>query len=132
MDQHSSQHDQQLQQYCLVTEQSRKSRSAKQTYEAIRQKLHKSVHIPDGEWNGIKGRDGIQVPESDRFRVLNIRLHEEYLSPYFKTDMNLFQLHMLDENATMSMYRSDQGWLFVFEGVSALPRPFGQNGFDTR
>ncbi|GGI95465.1 hypothetical protein GCM10010885_01340 [Alicyclobacillus cellulosilyticus] len=117
--------------YGLILEQSRKARAARHVYEYLRQQAN-GVFEPAVMWQNIAAWDGVRVPQREKYRVLNIRLHEEHLSPYFKTDMNLFHMLMLDESADVMVYRADKGWLFVFEGIPASPKPFGQSGYDTR
>ncbi|OFW74878.1 MAG: hypothetical protein A2201_04825 [Alicyclobacillus sp. RIFOXYA1_FULL_53_8] len=116
--------------YGLVTEQSRKSKAARNLYDYLRQKVRN--YEPAIQWESIPAYDGIQVPDADKYRVLNVRLHDEHMSPYFKTDMNLFHMLMLDESTGMTLYKTDHGWLFVFEGLPHGPKPFGQSGFDMR
>lgn len=115
----------------LVTEQSRKAKAAKSVYEYLRQRTRDSS-VADLEWESIQGFEGIHVSQADKHRVLNLRLQEEHLSPYFKTDMNLFHMLMLDDSTEMRLFRTDKGTLFVFEGIPDGPKPFGQNGFDMR
>lgn len=119
--------------YALVTEQSRKSKAIRQIYDYLRSKKRdKASLVKQIEFGDILGLDGIWVEPADRYRILNVRLHDEHLSPYFQTNMNLFQLLMMDDNSVMSLFRSEKGWLFVFEDIPPAPQPFGQNGFDTR
>ncbi|MCL6442827.1 MAG: hypothetical protein K6T83_05105 [Alicyclobacillus sp.] len=115
----------------LITEQSRKAKAARSVYDYLRQKLRPKMWETI-EWNSIEGYEGIRIPDSEKHRVLNLRIQEEHLSPYFKTDMNLFHLLMLDDSADMRMFRTDRGWLFVFEGIPDNPKPFGQSGYDLR
>lgn len=115
----------------LVTENSRKARAAKSLYDTLRSRAKGSL-IPSFEWETIQGIEGVPVQQGDKYRVLNLRLQDEHLSPYFKTDMNLFHMLMMDDSANVTIFRSDQGWLFVFEGIPDGPKPFGQNGFDMR
>jgi len=116
----------------LLTEQSRKARAAKQLYEHLKQKSKGRPFAPDLEWETIQGTDGLQVPTYERHRVLQIGFHEEHLSPYFKTDMNLFHMLMMDESVETNLYKCEKGWLFLFAGIPTGPKPFGQDGFDTR
>lgn len=116
--------------YGLIMEQSRKAKAARNVYDYLKQKVR--IHEPAIEWEQIHGFDGVRVPSQDRYRVLNVRLHDEHMSPYLKTDMNLFQMLMMDENTEITVFRADQGWLFVFDGVPQGPKPFGQSGFDMR
>lgn len=119
--------------FALVAEQSRKAKATRHVYEYLRGKLKdKSKFIPEVVLEEVQGTEGIRIEPVDRFRVLNIRLQDEYLSPFFKTDLNLFQLLMIDDHSDMSIFRGDKGWLFVFEGLAQGPQPFGQNGYDTR
>lgn len=114
----------------LIMEQSRKAKAARNVYDYLKQKVR--THEPPIEWESIHGFDGIHVPDQDKYRVLNVRLHDEHMSPYLKTDMNLFQMLMMDESTDIVVYRADQGWLFVFDGVPQGPKPFGQSGYDMR
>lgn len=115
----------------LITDQSRKARAARSVYEYVRQRS-KGERLEDMEWNSIDATDGVAVHQSDKYRVLNLRLSEEHLSPFFKTDMNLFHMLMMDDTAEMSVYKADHGYLFVFDGIPDGPKPFGQNGYDLR
>lgn len=116
--------------YGLILEQSRKAKAARNVYEYLRQRVKQCE--PAIELDNIQAVEGVRVPDQDKYRVLNVRLHDEHMSPYLKTDMNLFQMLMMDEGTEMMIYRADQGWLFVFEGVPQGPKPFGQSGFDMR
>jgi hypothetical protein len=116
----------------LITELSRKAKAAKNVYEYLRQKVKSDEWIEGLEWESIQAVEGIVVPAQERPRILSIRIQDEHLSPYFKTDMNLFQMHMLDDTIDVTVYKAVQGWLFVYEGVALGPKPFGQLGFDTR
>lgn len=116
----------------LITEQSRKAKVAKNVYEHLRQKVKTDEWIPTFQWESVVAIEGIPVPANEKARIFNIRIQDEHLSPYFKTDMNLFQMHMLDDNVEVSVFKAPQGWLFVYEGVAIGPKPFGQLGFDTR
>jgi len=118
--------------YGLITEQSRKSKAVRNIYELLRQKISKEQWIADTTWDVYTATEGVPVPSADKYRVLNIRLHEEHMSPYFKTDMNLFHMLMMDETADMILFRVEHGWLFVFEGIPSAPKPFGQLGYDMR
>ncbi|SIS62070.1 hypothetical protein [Alicyclobacillus vulcanalis] len=117
--------------YVLVTDRSRKARALRQLYEALAATRADTrpleVHIGD-----IRGQGGIEIGERDRHRVLGLRLQDEHLSPYCQTNMNLFQLLMLDERTEMSLYRAQRAWLLVFRGVANGPRPFGTEGYDLR
>ena len=117
--------------YGLLTEQSRKAKAAKGLYEYLKQKARGKTKEASqvAEWQAT---GGLVVASGDRFRVLELRLHDEHLSPYFKTDMNLFHLLMLDDSAEMSMWKTQEGTLFVFEGLRESPEPFGSMGHDVR
>lgn len=119
--------------FALVLEQSRKAKAARNVYDHLRGKVRdKSELIPEIHMENADGTDGIRVEPADKYRILNVRLHDEHMSPYFCTDMNLFQMLMIDENSEMSVFRSERGWLFVFDQLTRGPLPFGQNGFDMR
>ncbi|GMA60704.1 hypothetical protein NZD89_13845 [Alicyclobacillus fastidiosus] len=119
--------------FALVLEQSRKAKAARNVYDYLRGRLKDPKRlIAELQLEGMVGTEGIRVDPGDKYRVLNVRLHDEYLSPFFRTDMNLFQLLMIDEHTEMSVYRAEKGWLFVFEGLAPGPSPFGTNGFDMR
>lgn len=118
--------------YSFISENSRKSKSARHLYDHLRHKVPKEQWSESVEWESIHGSDGIPVPDSEKARVLSLRLLDEHLSPYVKTDLNLFQMHMMDDSMRVVVYKADHGWLLVFEGVTDGPKPFGQNGFDTR
>lgn len=118
--------------YGLITDQSRKAKAAKNLYESLRQKVDPSNWQPTAQWETYTGVDGIPVPQRERHKVLNLRLHDEHLSPYFKTDMNLFYMMMMDDSAEMVVFRAPPGWLFVFDGLPEGPKPFGQQGYDPR
>ena len=120
-----------MQHYGLVTEQSRKARAARSVYDYLKNRSRGS-QLPDeriAEWNAT---GGIGVGSADRFRVLDLRLHDEHLSPYFKTDMNLFHLLMLDDSTDIALFRVPEGTLFVFQGLPDSPQPFGVQGYDPR
>jgi hypothetical protein len=116
----------------LVLEQSRKYKAARGIYEHVRGKRPPEEPMIECEWEGVTGVDGVSVPFEDRVRVLNLRLHDEHMSPYFRTDMNLFHMLMVDEATEMRIYQTDGGWMFIFDGVPDGPQPFGNEGFDTR
>ncbi|MDI3256201.1 MAG: hypothetical protein QJR01_00485 [Kyrpidia sp.] len=116
--------------YVMITQASRKARAAKELYETLKSRA--AEFLPPVREGEIQGFDGVEVPGSERSRVLAIRFHDEYLSPYMKSDMNLFHLLMLDEQVKIRVYRAERGWLFVFDGVQAAPKPFGTMGFDPR
>lgn len=117
--------------YGLITEQSRKSRSAKNLYDFIRLKSKaKAIETEKvAEW---PVQSGYKLAVQDRNRILDMRLHDEHMSPYFKTNMNLFHMLMINETIEMSMFRTQEGILFVFEGIPDNPHPFGAHGHDTR
>lgn len=117
--------------YGLITKESRKARAAKNLYEYLHGK-NRSRELPDPKLGEFKASGGFGVAEADRFRVVDLRLHDEHLSPYFKTDMNLFHLLMIDNAAEMAMFRSEDGILFVFDGLPDGPQPFGAQGHDPR
>lgn len=119
----------------LVLEQSRKYKAARSVYEHIRSKTRQSkvpLESTEHEWEDVTAGQGVYVPREERAQVLNLRLHDEHLSPYFRTDMNLFHMLMVDESTEMYIYRADNGWLFVFSNIPDGPQPFGSDGFDTR
>jgi hypothetical protein len=116
----------------LILSASRKAKAARNLYEYLRQTVRREEWIPFVEWQSVHAVDGIRVPPHERYRVLNIRIHDEHLSPYFKTDMNLFHLLMIDDSVDVTVFRAEKGWLFVFDGVPSGPKPFGQQGYDTR
>jgi hypothetical protein len=118
--------------YALVLETSRKAKAAKHLYESLKHHNRNRKIVGEEIVGDFTVRDGIHIRQEDRFRVLNLRLQDEHLSPYFKSDMNLFQLLMIDETADMRVFRTDHGWLFVFEGVPTGPKPFGVQGHDLR
>lgn len=117
--------------YGLLTEQSRKARAAKGLYEYLRHKA-KGRTLDDSQIAEYLAIGGLAVASGDRFRVLELRLHDEHLSPYFKTDMNLFHLLMLDNAVDMSVWKTPEGTLFLFEGLRESPEPFGSMGHDVR
>jgi hypothetical protein len=121
-----------LSHYGLITEQSRKARAARGIYDYLKHRVKHAEWDPEIIVGDIHAISGISVPETDKNRVLNLKIHDEYLSPYFKTDMNLFHLLMMDDSVRIKVYRADKGWLFIFEGIPIGPKPFGQHGFDTR
>ncbi len=125
--------------YGLFTEQSRKSKAARALFELLRTKGRAEPITADkmadkladkrNEWTV---RTGFQVPGPERFRVLNLRFHDEHLSPYFKTDMNLFHLLMIDERTEIAVFKTDDGILFTFDGLPDSPQRFSLHGHDTR
>ncbi|UOF89783.1 hypothetical protein LSG31_18190 [Fodinisporobacter ferrooxydans] len=117
--------------YVLITEASRKAKAARNVYESLRH--HRNRKLTGEEMVAEYAvKDGILVRQEDKYRILNLRIHDEYLSPFMKTDMNLFQMLMMDDKADMRMYRAENGWMLVFEGVPAGPKPFGSQGHDMR
>ncbi len=117
--------------YGLFTEQSRKSKAAKALYELLRSR-GRAEPVTSDKLNEWPGQTGFQVPGSDRYRVLNLRFHDEHLSPYFKTDMNLFHLLMIDERTEIAVFKTNDGILFTFDGLPDNPQKFGLHGHDTR
>jgi len=115
----------------LVMDQSRKAKAAKHLYDFVRTKT-KAKPLQDDLVATWPVQSGLQLLAGDRFRVLDLHLHEEHMSPYFKTDMNLFHMLMLDDTIEMSLYRASEGILFVFEGLPDNPQPFGSHGHDPR
>lgn len=116
----------------LITEQSRKAKAARNLYDSLRHKVASETWLPAVEWETFTAVEGIPVPYRERHKVLNLRFHDEHLSPYFKTDMNLFHMMMMDDSVEMVVYRASPGWLFVFDGIPEGPQPFGQQGYDPR
>ncbi|MCL6592406.1 MAG: hypothetical protein K6T31_00385 [Alicyclobacillus sp.] len=114
--------------YGFITEQSRKAKSARNLYERLRRKVDQQEWIPSIQIENLHGSDGIRVPPQDRPRVWKLRFLDEHLSPYFKTNLNLFQMHMLDDSVDVTVYRAARGWLFIFEHVIDGPTPFAQHG----
>lgn len=117
--------------YAYILENSRKARAARHVYEHVN-KYRKEAYLPAQVIFGYPVHHGLRVSPMDKNRVLNLRFHDEHLSPYFKTNMSLFHLLMLDEKADMWAYRGEQGWMFLFEGIQEAPKPFGKNGYDMR
>ena len=117
--------------YVLVTDRSRKARSLRQLYETLVADRAGDARL-EVSIGDIRGQGGIELRERDRHRVLSLRLQDEHMSPYCHTNMNLFQLLMLDERTEMSIYRAQRAWLLVFRGVASGPRPFGTQGHDLR
>jgi len=117
--------------YAYILEQSRKAKAARSVYEYL--KTHtKAPFLPATTVAEYPIFDGILVQQQDKHRILNLRMHDEHLSPYFKSDMSLFHLLMMDDKVEMKMYRAEAGWMAVFVGIQATPKPFGQSGFDLR
>ncbi len=117
--------------YGLITDQSRKAKAAKSVYDYIRlrsrgEPLHDEIVLTWPVSNGVR------LVAHDRFRVIDLRLHDEHLSPYFKTDMNLFHLLMIDDKVDMCIYKTADGILFVFDGLPESPHAFGMHGHDMR
>ncbi|MFC4766359.1 hypothetical protein [Effusibacillus consociatus] len=117
--------------YALILENSRKAKAARQIYEYLRNNNRKET-LPEQKIEEYILRDGVRVPQQDKHRVLNLRLHDEHLSPYFKTDMNLFILIMIDDRVDIQVYKAENGWMFLFDNVQILPKPFGSQGYDMR
>lgn len=118
--------------YGYVSEQSRKSKTTRALYEFLKANVSRNLWKSRSDRQDIEGHNGIPVPLHERHRVLALRLHDEHLSPYFKTDMNLFHLLMMDESIDVVVFESGSGWLLEFEGLPTGPKPFGQQGHDTR
>jgi hypothetical protein len=118
--------------HTFISDHSRKAKLARLLYDDLRQKVPKDQWISKVTWESVHGEMGIPVPDTEKNKVLSLRLVDEHLSPYVKTDLNLFQLHMMDESVKMVVYRAQNGWLLTFDGVADGPKPFGQHGFDTR
>ncbi|KEO84393.1 hypothetical protein [Tumebacillus flagellatus] len=117
--------------YAYILEQSRKAKATRSLYEYL--KTHtKQPFLPGTVVADFPIADGIQVQNQDKHRVINLRLHDEHLSPYMRSDMSLFHLLMMDEKADIRMYRAENGWMLVFEGIQVAPKPFGQSGYDMR
>ncbi len=117
--------------YGLITEQSRKAKATRSFFESIRNR-GKATPMHDEKILDFVVTSGFQVPAEERTRILKLRLHDEHMSPYFKTNMNLFHLLMIDENTEAYVYQAEQGILFVFEGLPNNPQPFGVSGHDMR
>jgi hypothetical protein len=117
--------------YAYVLESSRKAKATRSVYEHIKSHT-KSPLLPPVTIADFPLTDGVVVPPQDKHRVLNLRLHDEHLSPYMKSNASLFHLLMIDEKTETKIYRGENGWMLIFEGIEAQPKPFGQNGFDLR
>lgn len=115
----------------LLTDQCRKSKAAKMLYDHVRTR-GKGIPTTVQQIGPFLVQNGYQLAAADRGRVIDLRLHEEHMSPYFKTDMNLFHLLMLDDKIDMSIFKSPEGILFAFEGLPENPEPFGAHGHDMR
>ncbi|GAX91818.1 hypothetical protein [Effusibacillus lacus] len=118
--------------YALILETSRKAKAARNIYDYLHKNSHKRGLLPEQKVEGYLIKDGIIVPQQDKHRILNLRLFDEHLSPYFKTNMNLFILIMLDDQVGMQVFKADHGWMFLFDNVQYLPKPFGTQGYDMR
>ncbi|MGZ4106110.1 MAG: hypothetical protein ACXVP5_01985 [Tumebacillaceae bacterium] len=117
--------------YAYILDQSRKAKAARSVYEYMKSHT-KAPFLPGVTVADYQITDGIAITGQDKHRVLNLRLHDEHLSPYFKSDMSLFHLLMMDDKCEMKIYRAENGWFLLFEGIQATPKPFGQSGFDLR
>lgn len=117
--------------YALILENSRKAKAARQIYEYLRNSNKREL-LPEQKVEEYIAREGVRVQQQDKNRVLNLRLQDEHLSPYFKTDMNLFILLMMDDKVDICAYKAENGWMFLFENVQNLPKPFGTQGYDMR
>ncbi|MDB5083755.1 MAG: hypothetical protein JWN30_641 [Bacilli bacterium] len=119
--------------YAIITEQSRKAKSTRNLYDYLKSHYKQEQQLPQAEdVEGYIGQEGVRIAPQDRYRVLNLKLHDEHLSPYFKSDMSLFHLLMIDEQAEIRMYKLEGGWMFLLDGVQEAPKPFGNQGFDMR
>ncbi|WP_018133400.1 hypothetical protein [Effusibacillus pohliae] len=117
--------------YALILESSRKAKAARLLYEHLKNNNRRQL-LPEQRIDSFTIRDGVRVPQHEKHRVLSLRLHDEHLSPYLKTNMNLFILIMIDERVDMQVFRADNGWMFLFDNVQNLPKPFGAQGYDMR
>ncbi|KYP80461.1 hypothetical protein [Ferroacidibacillus organovorans] len=117
--------------YGLILDPSRKAKPAKQLFEWVK-KLNPESQLKDVVVMDFPVIAGFEIPLLERNRVLSLALQDEHMSPYFKTDMNLFQLLMMDESIAMNIYRTTDGTLFLFEGLPDVPQPFGAHGHDLR
>jgi hypothetical protein len=117
--------------YAYILETSRKAKAARHVYDFL-YKHRKEELLPSQVVAGFPIRDGIRVTQTDKNRILNLRFHDEHMSPYFKTNMSLFHLLMIDETADIWAYRGENGWMFLFEGIQEAPKPFGAHGYDMR
>jgi hypothetical protein len=118
--------------YAYVLEQSRKAKAVRNLYDHLKSHT-KSPFLPSLTVSDYTLIDGLPIPQQDKNRVLNLKLHDEHLSPYFKSDMSLFHLLMMDDKVEMRIYRAEAGgWVLLFDGIQAQPKPFGQSGFDLR
>lgn len=117
--------------YSLITEASRKAKSVKNIYEALKHSRKHDIKELTPIADFIVS-EGVTVPPGDVKRVLQLHLQDEHLSPYMKSNMSLFHFLMLDESAKVSMYRTELGWLMVFDNIQIIPRPFGNQGHDMR
>lgn len=115
-----------------VSEHSRKAKLLRQIYEQLRQRVDKQQWVESFQWESVQAKDGIMAARQDKQKLLNLKIQDEHLSPYSKTDMNLFQMHMLNEEVEITVFKAPHGWILVYDGVSEGPRPFGQLGYDTR
>lgn len=118
--------------YALILESSRKAKAVRQLYEQLKQN-YKGRFLAEQTMEGYTIRDGIPVVQTqDKNRVINLRLQDEHLSPYMKTNMNLFHMLMLDEQVEIQFFKADNGWMIVYQGIQNLPKPFGTQGYDMR
>lgn len=118
--------------YALILDASRKAKAAKQVYEYLRNN-YKGELLPEQKVEGYTIREGIPALQTqEKHRILGLRLNDEHLSPYMKTDMNLFHLLMLDDRINIQMYKAENGWMIVLEDIQDLPEPFGTQGYDMR
>lgn len=117
--------------YAYILEASRKAKAVRNLFEHLKSHT-KAPFLPELTVADFVLTDGMTIPQQDKHRVLNLKLHDEHLSPYFKSDMSLFHLLMMDDKVEMRMYRVEAGWMLLFDGIQAQPKPFGQSGFDLR
>ena len=117
--------------YAYILEQSRKAKATRSAYEYVKANTKQPL-LPPITLHDFPLSEGVQIVQSDKHRILNLRLHDEHLSPYMKSDMSLFHLLMMDEKVEMKIYRAESGWMMIFDGIQATPKPFGQSGFDLR
>ncbi|MFX4302552.1 hypothetical protein ACOJUR_09915 [Alicyclobacillus tolerans] len=118
--------------YAFLSDQSRKSKMARYLFDDLWYNSTPQQRLSVSSVEGYNVFQGISLSVDDRQKVLNLHLKDEYLSPYLKTNMNLFHLLMMDEQADIKFFKLENGWLFEFDGIPAGPKPFGQQKYDTR
>ncbi|GMA55779.1 hypothetical protein GCM10025858_02820 [Alicyclobacillus sacchari] len=69
--------------YALVFDNSRKAKSIRQLYDALKARARQEDRLDVAVYGEATGRDGVRVKEPDRYRVLNLRLQDEHMSPFF-------------------------------------------------